>query len=528
MVTRYFDVDPLAVGLAYGFNEFIGERRRLDEINRQKNLAKKARRKKNLITGLTAAAGAVALPLAAPALGLAGAAGAAGAPLAAGGTALGTVGATAGTAGMFGVGGALTGAGTLAAGLTGAGIGANVGSALAEGDVGQAIGSFAGPMAGMYGVENNRRMAADDRASRRSENIADALYLDNARTEGNIKQAQALYDIQNYGMPGKEYAELSEIVGGGQLDAAESMPNGIGPPSPYSDPMDDPYVEGPSRVPGMDKKFTGHTLRAMAKTIQQEQSTLGNPEWINAATPDRIESQRRSIERAKKLHRTSLVPKQPQPMTFDESGNPVPMRLGWNKAPDGGYSYLGPDGKQQHIAPPKGETDPQTPWESAPTAEAAELAKMADFKAKTVVDEKGQTWKYDPKQRDWEPVKVGGDGDGGSGFDAKIFTAAMPKGENAELNTDALVDNYEKISDAKAKIDARIGLKEDIFKAVSAPLFQPISREAYASLLAKAVAVYGRNPNEWPEQAKEEKEMLERLDARLNPRGTRRLVEGPR
>lgn len=45
------------------------------------------------------------------------------------------------------------------------------------------------------------------------------------------------------------------------------------------------------------------------------------------------------------------------PTTIGPNGQPVPMRPGWNPAPDGGFSFLNADGTQQHVPPVKGKTD---------------------------------------------------------------------------------------------------------------------------------------------------------------------------
>ena len=417
MPTRYFDIPPGAEALAYGFNQFIDERRRLDEINRQKNLAKKAKRKRNLTMGLSAVGGAIALPLAAPALGLAGAAGS---TLAAGGTALPGVGAT---AGIFGAGGALTGAGTLAAGLTGAGIGANVGGYLSEGDLGGAIGAAAGPLGGMYANQRGREIRDQERASDRAANLSDAIMLDEVRTKGNIKQIQAEHDYKQFGMPRAEWDATAQAAAdyASTLGSGPQMGEDLGLDPAMATPAMGPFAgPGPSEIPGMEYQWTRQNYAALSKLERQRLDTVDNPQWRASATPERLASETAALQRARSAIRPSLVPTQPKPMTIGEDGKPVPMQIGWNKAPDGGWSYLSPDGKQQHVAQPKGETDPQTPWVSAPTPQAADAMKAADFKAKTHIDEKGRTWKYDPKQRDWELQK---DGDGVDGTKKSPYIA---------------------------------------------------------------------------------------------------------
>ncbi|WP_413936368.1 hypothetical protein [Nitrospira sp. BLG_1] len=347
MVTRYFDVDPTVVGLAYGMDAFLAERRRIDEIQHAKAEAAKAKRKRALIMGGTAAAAAVTAGLAAPALGLAGTAASAGGL---GGVEAGALGGalpTAATSGILGTGGTVG----LGGYLTAASIGAQAGGAFSEGDVAGGMTSLAAP----FVMQQQRNMAREDRDYNRRGALSDAITLDTVRSandltnskaiaeihsksaidqtklahklsnegylertklanQGALDQEQLRSDLKNYGMPAADYiSNQSAVAGYDQQAANENMPFGMGPPA--VDQEDNPYVEGPSKVAGMDRKYSGASLIAKAQIARRRAATIGNPDWVNSNSPDMVAAERRAIARADSHIQTSLVPHTP---TFQE------------------------------------------------------------------------------------------------------------------------------------------------------------------------------------------------------------------
>lgn len=390
MVTRYFDIPPGAEALAYGFNQFLDERKRLDEINHQKNLAKKAKRKKNLIMGLSAAGAAVAAPFVAPALGLAGAAGTAGfgaaegAAAGAAGLGVAAVPATAATAGILGTGGVVGLGGMLTAGA----IGAGVGSAFGEGDIAGGFSALASP----FVQQQQRRMRSDERASDRAANLSDSITLDKVRTKGNIEQIQYEQDYKKYGMPRAEWDATAQAAG----DYASTI--GMGPmagedlnldpamAAPAMGPMGG-TSPGPSEVPGMDYQWTRQNYAALSKLERQRLDTVDNPAWRTSATPERLASETAALQRARAQIKPSLVPSQPKPMYVNEAGQAVPMQLGENRGKDGTYVFDGKDIKhiQKQSKPEAIQYYSLTP----PEQEAHLLRALPDGGLQRVRDAKG-------------------------------------------------------------------------------------------------------------------------------------------
>ena len=524
--SRFHDIDPTAVGLAYGLGSFLDERYRIDLEHKAKAAEKKARRRKALTVGLAAAGGAAGAVALGPALGLAGAAGAAGAvPYGtAAGTAVGLgsavplVGATAATSGVLGAGGVVG----LGGALTGAAIGAQTGSAFFEGDYARGIGAVAAP----FVAQQHRNMAGEDRAANRAALLQDAITLDDYRTANDVSAYRDKQSIEQYGVP---YAEAIRLAESGYDESIRGAPmegEPIGVPGAEMSVSSMGPIERPI-PPGMEEKWTPKQYQALSSIEQKRAETVNDPEWIANHTPEQRMAHNQALDRARGNIKKTLVPEQPKPMYTNAQGQNVPIPLGVSYDKDG--TRIAYDGKNIDLKDPTKAKEAVLPWlEHATTDDEAAEMKLEHFKAHHVgpIDPSAE-YLWDGKKWNKETKSAGG-GDDGVMKLAVANATVDESGKSKTVDTAGIVKNYETLVEAKRQIEDRMSLKKALADAVSRPPMQPISKDQYVTLLTKAVSIYGRNPDAWPDETKDEKAMLKQIDARLNPKGARRFIEGPR
>jgi hypothetical protein len=485
LVTRYFDVNPAVVGLAYGISGLTARQRQLEEEAKERKRARKARQKKTLITGVGAAAGAVGGLLLAPALGLAGTAGATGAAAEVGTGAATAAGALAGpvqaaaTAGALGFGGALSGAGSLAAGLTGAAFGAQAAGAFSEGDVAGGFGAIATPIVGALAHQQGRR----DRVADRAANLADALTLDAARTEGNIRQATAVADYEKYGMSAadaKKYAESEYAAMPEWMPADPQGPSAFDLDTPggmsYADPRDNPYIEGQSSVEGMDKRWANATLTRKGKLVQDRLNTVGNPAWVNSNTQERVRAQEQSLARAEAALKTTLMPHQP---TMQE-------RVQQQTWTDPNTGVMWHTGDMKPTLPSKASEQGPYWMKSAKSSDEMQEMKTEDFEAKTHIDKQGRTWKYDPRNEDWEYVKDDKENKGADYRKEAAKRIKEARGPEERVKAVDVIEEY--------------GKEKETAFALEISDYNPktVTQEEYIAIGDKIEAQYGPSPHDVP------------------------------
>lgn len=514
--TRYYDIDPTAVGLAYGLGSMLQERYRIDAEHKQKAAIKKAKRKRALTIGLTAAAGGIAAPLVGPALGLAGAAASPG--IAAGGT---FIPGAAATSGILGTGGTV-GLGGI---MTGAAIGAQAGQAFAEGDYAGGLGAVARPIM----AEQARRRAGEDRSAERAAILSDAMALDDHRTANDTTAALDRHSIANYGLP---YGEALEAERQNYMDLAGAGPaagSPIGVPGmemsvPAMGPMEETNAPGPSSIPGMKRDWSPQQYRQLAKVEQRKSDTVDNPEWIASHTAEQRMAEMQAIERARSSIRVSTMPDPPKPMFVNEQGQSVPMQLGENVGKNG-YTYLY-DGKTIDKVAPTKASESAAPWKVHAQTEQEALEMMDEDLNLSIRQHKasGKWFRYNDGTGAWDEIKEGpGSKKDEDNVDDKIFSAALPKGPDADFSPNEIAQNYDKIATATQTINDRVSIKKALGEAIARPTMEPISLNDFEKLTREAVRVYGRD--KIPDDVKL---MLQQLDARLRPRGNSRLIQGPR
>lgn len=312
MPTRYFDVDPLVEGLGYGFAGFMQGRREFQEEQARRTRARKAQQRKILTAGIGAGVGAGAGIALAPVLGLGGSVAA--------GADLGTS-----TAGYT----TLTGLGALEGGLGGAAVGAQAGSAFAEGDIAGGLGAIARPVIGALERQEARRQGMADRAEDRTARLSDAMTLDRFRTDENLRQASEASTIPTYGLPRAQATQAARAAYEAELGRQPRAGEDLGLPPPYAPEYAYGDIGGPggsgtpsaggmgppappdSGTPPMEENWGPGEYAQLRDLYHRKSQKVDNPKWRQSATEAEQAAEWNALANVKREIRPGMVPRAP-------------------------------------------------------------------------------------------------------------------------------------------------------------------------------------------------------------------------
>jgi hypothetical protein len=536
MVTRYFDVPPSASSLGYGILGDLDYKRR----KKAEREAAEARHKKNWTIGAAAVGTALTAGLAAPALGLAGAAGTGVASAGAGsgfaaGTALTAEGllAAAPTAGLLGTGGVVGLGGYLTAGA----LGAQAGSMFADDNIAGGLGALASPF-----VDKQRRaMAADDRATGRAERLSDFEAMEGIRTAGDIRKLMEARNINTYGATGEQIAGMATEAEGRMLPGGaplyDPMAGGgygaLGPEPSGSDPVTamgaprEPNLPGPGPVPGTKRDWTPAQNVARMKLMADYSNTVENPEWIRNHTPEDRAMRAQALGRALNEIRVTTLPERPRPMLPGPGGKPVPAQLGVNILPDGSKAILQANGELDYRDAPKDFTKNFTAdWTPEQTA-AYQRKQIPDYdkmiaeghrfftQPTGVIEHIKPEAETQPFKWDWAGATATAEAD-----QIKRYGKADDKYEPDPAETKKIVERrYETARELAQKEQAGEQLRDAMGEVLSRSPSQPISEQTASGIARAVLGVYGPNKETYP---KDIRRMVEDLDLRMRMQTGRR------
>lgn len=129
-------------------------------------------------------------------------------------------------------------------------------------------------------------------------------------------------------------------------------------------------------------------------------------------------------------------------------------------------------------------------------------------------------------EADVEELTKGGSKDDGGG---ELFKAAITNsgknsaGETVPFDRKQVMKNYEELAEAKELVQKKVELEKELNEALARPPMEGVSEQELGTMVREAVQTFGRDgiPADLQEKFKQ-------LDARLHPKGTRRLISGPR